>query len=187
MHPTAEQGFERMLGVIPPVSMGRGRRVLDVGGADVNGTVHGIVRSLFAVETLDVLDIERGSGVTIVADATDPGTWNALTGSAPYDLVISTETFEHVEAWREIVNGAAVVLRPGGWFVGTCASFGRRPHGARGAHDPAPGEWYANVMPHRLVAELTDYFGGEVVVEYSRRPEFPTTHDLYWRAQKVGS
>jgi hypothetical protein len=189
MHPTALDGFKRML---PPLPYDRASlRVLDVGGADVNGTVHDALRSEYVVEQLDVMDVAPGPGVTIVADATRLETWRELcritqsgsTEPALYDLVISTETLEHVQDWKMIVEGAALALRPGGWFIGTCAAIGRRPHGARGAHDPAPGEWYWNVDPTVLVHRLRNQFRGDVVVEYSRRPEFPTTNDLYWRAQ----
>ena len=178
MHPTAEDGFQRMLRNARPRQ--KAERALDVGGADVNGTVHDLVRGLCHVITLDVMDIAPGPGVTIVADATKASTWSEI---GDYDLVISTETLEHVEGWRTIVDGAARTLRPGGWFIGTCAGTGRRPHGARGEYDPPEGEWYRNIEPSELVNVLMCYFGGEVVVEYSRRPEFPTTNDLYWRAQ----
>jgi 2-polyprenyl-3-methyl-5-hydroxy-6-metoxy-1,4-benzoquinol methylase len=183
MHPTALEGFRRMLGV---TDFDHPIRVLDVGGADVNGTVHDEIRAHVGpldLERLDVLDVAPGPGVTIVADATDLNTWEALTGSAPYNLVISTETFEHVECWGRIVEGVASVLRSGGWFIGTCASLRRRPHGARGEHVPPVSEWYGNVDPSDLVDMLMAYFEGEVVAEYSRRPQFPTTNDLYWRAQ----
>lgn len=187
MHPTALEGFRRMLlstDSAADLGLAGGTRVLDVGGADVNGTVH---KMLGERCTIDVLDIAPGPGVTIVADATDPGTWTALIGfptaREPYDLVISTETFEHVKDWRVIVQGAAKVLRPGGWFIGTCAGYGRRAHGARGEHWPPPGEHYANVGSGLLVRALYDHFDGEIAVEYSSRPDFPTTNDLYWRAQ----
>lgn len=164
----------------------RALRVLDIGGADVNGTVHEIVRLRRAIEpVIDVLDVAPGPGVTIVADATNLGGWNDRRET--YDLIISTETFEHVKFWRRIVVGAYAGLKPGGWFVGTCAAIGRRPHGARGEHWPPDGEHYANVSPSALIGELLAGFTGEVTVEYSRRPNFPTTHDLYWRAQKVAS
>jgi SAM-dependent methyltransferase len=189
MHPTALDGFKRML---PPLPYDRASlRVLDVGGADVNGTVHDELRSEYVIEQLDVMDIAPGHGVTIVADATRLETWRELRritqpGSAEptiYDLVISTETLEHVHGWRQIVEGAALALRPGGWFIGTCASTGRRPHGARGEHEPPDGEWYQNIRPTELIYKLEKQFHGDIVVEYSRRPEFPTTNDLYWRAQ----
>jgi len=188
MHPTAEEGFRRMLFAARfSDDFARPLRVLDVGGADVNGTVHTIVRlrRFHELACLDVLDIEPGPGVTIVADATDLDVWRKLAEGELYDLVITTETFEHVKDWSVIVAGVSAALRPGGWFVGTCASVGRRPHGARGAHCPAPDEWYANIAPDALVASLmTSNFRGEVVTEYSWRPSFPTTNDLYWRAQR---
>lgn len=196
MHPTAEQGFVRMVdatfGRIVAMTQDRPLRVLDIGGADVNGTVHGALKGAgLRLLPIDVLDVEPGPGVTIVSDATDPATWRMLQREREnakgglYDLVISTETFEHVEAWDQIVYGAASALRLGGWFIGTCAGFGRRPHGARGAHNPEPGEYYGNVLADYLIAFLCANFTGEVIVEYSRRPSFPTTSDLYWRAQKL--
>ena len=177
MHPTAEQGFARMLRAAQPLPIRNG--VLDVGGADINGTIHNWVRQWYGGQ-IDVMDIAPGPGVTIVADATKASAWTEM---RDYDLVISTETLEHVKYWPTIVHGAYTVLRPGGWFIGTCASTGRRAHGARGEYDPPEGEWYANIEPSELTDALLCYFDGEVAVEYSRRPEFPTTNDLYWRAQ----
>lgn len=185
MHPTALNGFERMLRAArlsaPNAPM---RTVLDVGGADINGTVH---KLLGPVERIDVLDISSGPGVTIVGDATAPNTWTDIRESfAPlvgYDLIICTEVLEHVRDWPELISGARSVLREGGWFIGTCASTGRREHGARGEHEPPEGEWYENVGPSDLVVGLLACFTGDVVVEYSRDPKMPTTNDLYWRAQ----
>jgi len=188
VHPSATDGFKRMLsdgmGHLPIPSE---VRVLDVGGADVNGTVHGWVRRILrpSVCTFDVLDIADGPGVTMIGDASSAEFWSGLAESGSrYDLVISTETLEHVEGWRQIVDGASEVLRSGGWFAGTCASLGRRPHGARGEHWPPEGEHYGNVQPDGLIAVLLGAFSGDVVIEYSRRPGFPTTNDLYWRAER---
>jgi SAM-dependent methyltransferase len=189
MHPTALAGFRRMLDpIVPFVLVPSHLRVLDVGGADVNGTVHAQLREAFDSDvwgmSIDVLDIAEGQGVTIVGDATKGETWERLEREA-YDLVISTETFEHVQYWSEIVKGVRGVLKPGGWFVGTCASIGRRPHGARGEHTPPFGEHYSNVTPDALVAILgAVYFDGQLVVEYHRDPSMPTTHDAYWRVQR---
>lgn len=189
MHPTALDGFRRMLDPIVPVTLApQHLRVLDVGGADVNGTVHATLREAFDSDvwsmSIDVLDIAEGEGVTIVGDATKEETWDRIDRDA-YDLVISTETFEHVQYWVDIVKGARGALKAGGWFVGTCASLGRRPHGARGEHVPPFGEYYGNVTPDALVSVLGGvFFDGRLSVEYSREPSMPTTHDAYWRVQK---
>lgn len=48
MHPTALAGFRRMLDPIVPLTLAPGHlMVLDVGGADVNGTVHAELREAF--------------------------------------------------------------------------------------------------------------------------------------------
>jgi SAM-dependent methyltransferase len=152
-------------------------RVLDLGGQDVNGTVHLL---LPRHKTLDVLDILPGVGVTIVADI---ATWDPP--KATYDLVVSTEMLEHVQDWARVVEVAAQALTPGGWFVGSCASTGRPPHGATGDPSPADGEWYGTVDPGALGDVLREYFHGPVIVEYSRDPAEPTTHDAYWAAQRA--
>ena len=189
MHPTALDGFRRMLDPIVPVTLApQHLRVLDVGGADVNGTVHATLRAAGLAARLtwciDVLDIAEGEGVTIVGDATKEETWARIDRDA-YDLVISTETFEHVQYWMSITAFVRDALKAGGWFVGTCASTGRRPHGARGEHVPPFGEYYGNVTPDALVSVLGGaFFDGRLTVEYSREPSMPTTHDAYWRVQK---
>jgi len=59
----------------------------------------------------------------------------------------------------------ATVLKPGGYAFLTCASTGRRPHGARGEHDVPIGEHYANIVPidfTRLVGAMDCWAGGRV-------------------------
>jgi len=82
--------------------------VLDIGSQDVNGSY----RSLFDAPKWNYLgiDLAAGRGVDIVM--TSPYRLPAATASA--DLVISGQTFEHVEyfwlTWLEILR----VLKPGG-------------------------------------------------------------------------
>lgn len=178
MHPGAREGFGRMLAKCNgQASRGFGR-VLDLGGQDVyGGTVHN--HRLLRASTIDVLDIQAGAGVTIVDDAR---TWRPKSGDDLYDLAISTELLEHVEDWHKVIETARSALPLGRWFVGTCASIGRAPHGATGADRPAEGEYYRNVDPAILVAELDRWFS-VFIVEYQNDPSTWTTHDLYWRAQ----
>lgn len=160
MHPEALRGVQWGLqqsgawidrsatGLVPRPAL----RCLDVGGADVNGSARRIVDS--ATHRLNLwtgLDIEPGPGVDIVADARKPVTESEL---GYYDLVLCTEVFEHVQDWSSIVISIFDWLKPGGTALMTCASDGRRPHGARGAMDPAAGEWYHNVPPLQLCNAL---------------------------------
>lgn len=123
-----------------------GLRVLDVGGQDINGTVYDYLPSA----TIDVLDLHDGPGVTIVADA---AVWDP---SQLYDVVMSTEGFEHMPDWPAVLRMMTRALDPQGpgVLLLTAASTDRRPHGQHGAMDPAPGEHYANVDPAVLHDEL---------------------------------
>jgi len=131
--------------------------VLDIGGRDLNGST----RPLFPnARPYHVLDILPGDGVDFVADAADwrPTTreWEELPpGARGYDLVLTTETFEHAKRWREIIKTAWDVLRPGGWLILTCAGPGRPAHsGVRAVQELEPGEWYENVSAADVRAEL---------------------------------
>jgi hypothetical protein len=176
MHPQAVRAVARHLNRIRlDLPKTRRWRVLDLGGADVNGTVHGIVRLAAPGVDIDVLDLTPGPGVTIVDDATtfDPEgrTW---------DLVITTETLEHADPWPSIISTAA---RCAPALIGTAAGPGRPAHGARGDARPAPGEHYANVDPDELANAIAyaGYTRYGVTFEVDPQPS-PTTHDVQWWA-----
>jgi SAM-dependent methyltransferase len=172
MHPEARDGLARQLEA-SCLDLSAPWRVLDLGGRDINGSI----RDLLPAATWTGLDVEAGPGVDLVHDATRP--WPE--GFDRFDLVVCTEVLEHVEKWAALLRTAAHALEPGGpevLFV-TCASTGRRPHGASGEMDPPPGEWYANVPPGLLEARLLDVFE-HVAVEYRANPG-----DAYGRAQGV--
>jgi SAM-dependent methyltransferase len=139
------------------------RTVLDLGGRNVNGSP----RPLFpAADVYRCLDIVAGAGVDIVADA---GTW---TPDAEYDVVLSTECFEHTENWRDVIATAHAALRPGGRFICTAAGPGRPLHsGITGEFwVQLPGEFYANVRPDHLDAALRSAGFVDVVVEQTLAP-----------------
>lgn len=125
-------------------------RVLDIGGRDLNGST----RPLFPnANPYHVLDILPGDNVDFVADASK---WDFRSaGAGPYDLVVTTETFEHAEHWRDIIATAYAILRPGGWLIFTCAGPGRPVHsGVAAVWGLIGDEWYANVSPQEIIAEL---------------------------------
>jgi SAM-dependent methyltransferase len=115
--------------------------VLDIGGRNVNGTP----REMFPNARYTVLDIRDGGNVDIVADA---ARWEP--DRRRWDLVVSTECFEHTEAWREICQTAYRACKPGGRIVVTCAGPGRAPHSAFVEAGLQPGEFYENVEPREL-------------------------------------
>jgi SAM-dependent methyltransferase len=177
MHPAAHEGFRRQLEaswLIP-------ERVLDLGGQSVNGVPYGFLPPTAVIDVIDIdpdvrVDPDPRIASVIIADAC---TWRPGPDEPGRDLVMSTELLEHVQDWRLIVETARRAVVPGGWFIGTCAGPGRRPHGATGAPDLSPGEHYANIDPSDLAGELHRWFS-HAVVECVRDE---VTHDLYWRAK----
>lgn len=122
--------------------------VLDLGGRDINGSVHDLFPDAAAYT---VVDINPGEGVDIVADAAD---W---TSPDTYGVVVCCETFEHAERWREICAAAFDACAPGGQFISTMAGPGRPEHSAiDGLFRLLDGEYYGNVDP----AELFDVLEG---------------------------
>lgn len=121
--------------------------VLDIGGRDLNGSP----RMFFPnANPYHVLDLHPGPNVDFVGDAAE---WRAE--HAGYDLVICTEVFEHTPAWREILETAWAVLRPGGRLLFTCAGPGRPVHsGITAVWALEPGEHYANVSHSEIAVEL---------------------------------
>jgi SAM-dependent methyltransferase len=169
MHPEALDAVRRMMvesGYPSADDPDRHRMGIDFGGADVNGTA----RALFSpAVTWHGLDIAPGPGVDIVADAR---TWEGMPDLDPReiteagqvmcslvhaDVILCTELLEHVaplpdditadSGWVQVLQTMHRVLKPGGFAFITCASTGRRPHGARGEHDVPIGEHYRNVDP----------------------------------------
>lgn len=80
----------------------RTRRILDVGGMDINGSY----RDLFPGFEYVSMDIEPGKGVDVVGWGTIyPGT---------FDFIISGQTFEHAADDAELMEQIAKALKPGG-------------------------------------------------------------------------
>ena len=173
MHEEAYAGFARMLEQTGLDTEGEWK-VLDVGGADVNGTVHSMLPNANWI----VLDIEDAPNVNIIADA---ATWPAKAWSFGFDVVTATELFEHAEQWAAIIGTMADALHADGpqILIATCASDGRSPHGSRGEWGVPAGQFYGNVSPGDLETELRKHFK-LVHVEYN-----PNPGDAYMWAQGV--
>ena len=165
MHPEAWAWLEAEIRPLVP----RVRRVLDLGGCDVNGSP----RALFPPEVdYCVLDARSGPNVHIVADAV---TWlppRPLRGA--FDMTLSTEVFEHVQHWRAVLYNLWLTLKPAGTCLVTCATHPRPPHSIVGVEPPPAGEWYGNVAPEDLLAPMRLLFRD---VEWRTHPR----GDLYAR------
>jgi hypothetical protein len=101
-------------------------KVLEVGSYNVNGGV----RDLVTVHT--GIDLRKGEGVDLVCKAEE-----LISHFEPgyFDSVVTTDTLEHVEKWRECLTAISQVVKPEGWWVCTMA------HPRKGRHDYPNDYW----------------------------------------------
>tara|TARA_R110000803_G_scaffold149189_1_gene214646 strand:+ start:114 stop:710 length:597 start_codon:yes stop_codon:yes gene_type:complete len=95
-------------------------KVLDIGAFDVNGNE----AFLFDDCKFVGLDIGPGDGVDVVCPAQE---YDAP--DETFDTIISCECWEHNPYYKESIQNAVRMLKPGGLFLFTCATTGRPAHG----------------------------------------------------------
>ena len=162
MHPEA---YQFVKAVTDPLSL-RGKRVLEVGSYNVNGTV----RPLFArTSHYTGLDVRDGPGVDVVRDIRD-------FDAEPFDVIVSCETLEHDADPLGMVRAMRKLLAPGGALILTCASPERAPHGVDGGS--VGKEAYTPIEPRNLRAWLT----GLTVDAFEHHPD---RGDLYVLAHQA--
>ncbi len=96
--------------------------VLDCGSLDINGNN----RYLFDNYQYTGIDIGHGPNVDIVCKIHEfEGDGNL------YDVVVSSECFEHDQFYEKSLQNMFKLLKPGGMMLFTCATEGRPEHGTR--------------------------------------------------------
>lgn len=101
-----------------------GRRVLEVGSYDVNGSCRYEISRWNPLLYLGV-DLRLGPGVDLIMDAAELET---RFGPASFDIVVCTEMLEHVFNWRLAIRNMKAVLRVGGYIALTTRSPGFAYH-----------------------------------------------------------
>jgi SAM-dependent methyltransferase len=102
-----------------------GKRVVEAGAFDVNGSARGHAESLRPASYTGT-DMRPGPGVDLVCAAED---LPAELGEDTADVVISTEMLEHAADWQAALRGMTGVLAPGGVLVLTARGPGFPLHG----------------------------------------------------------
>lgn len=143
--------------------------VVEFGSRDVNGSARG----LFPGAAYRGVDLVRGPGVDMVADAA------GYRNDDGHDCVVCVEVFEHARSLPKIVAAAWVALCPGGLFIVTAAAPPREPHSGVDGGPLRPGEFYRNVGPV-MMAELLEKFDVETFENHTSRG------DIYVAARKPG-
>ncbi len=140
-HPEQMFFFENVKAFLPDFFCGT--KVLEIGSLDVNGTV----RVFFNDCDYTGLDIGPGPQVDVVCNGEDFGTIACL-----YDVVLSTEVFEHTANWDLIVLNMIRVMKPNGIMLFSCASSGSGQHGTSlfipeaAPHVSGAADYYRNLI-----------------------------------------
>jgi SAM-dependent methyltransferase len=96
--------------------------VLDIGSLDINGNN----RDLFQDCLYIGIDVGYGKNVDFEVKGHE-----LQLPDGSFDVVISSECFEHDQYYEKTLRNAVRLLRPGGLFLFTCATTGRPEHGTR--------------------------------------------------------
>jgi predicted DCC family thiol-disulfide oxidoreductase YuxK len=162
----------------------RAKRVLDVGSLDINGNN----RSLFSDCCYIGIDLGPGPNVDIVVKAHE---FSAVDGW--FDVVISTEAFEHDQYVALSLRNMVRVLKAGGLLLFTCAAPGRAEHGtASMIPDDSPFTsvlegWstYYRPLSEADIREMVDVDGEFARFEFVLNTD---QKDLYfWGIKRLGS
>jgi SAM-dependent methyltransferase len=148
-----------------------GTNVLDIGSLDINGNN----RYLFEQCNYTGIDIGEGKNVDVVCSG------HMFKSDDLFDVVISTECFEHDEHWQQTLkNVINNLLKDGGMFLFSCAAPGRPEHGTKRTSpkdSPFTNDYYRNLSEAdiRSVLDCDAIFSN---YKFKTRTDFP--QDLYF-------
>jgi SAM-dependent methyltransferase len=150
-----------------------GTNVLDIGSLDINGNN----RYLFEQCDYTGIDIGEGPNVDLVIE----GHLHRTDKDNKYDVVVSTECFEHDKHWELTLNNVMKnLLSKGGLFLFSCAASGRPEHGTKKTSpkdSPFTTDYYRNLSEDdiRSVLDCDKLFKD---YKFKTRSTFP--QDLYF-------
>lgn len=118
-------------------------KVLDIGCGDINGNN----RMLFEDSDYNGNDVIECPNATIVSKTKD------LTfDDETFDVIISSECFEHDPEYEESIKNIYRMLKKNGLFIFTCASEGRPEHGTKRT---TPNDSFGTIGE---LPEMMDYY-----------------------------
>jgi SAM-dependent methyltransferase len=101
-----------------------GKRIIEIGSANVNGSVRPIFESLDVSEYVGI-DFRRYDGVDIICNAEN---MMERFGKESFDIVVSTSFLEHAEDWKKVISNIKDVCKKGGIMLHTTVSKGYGLH-----------------------------------------------------------
>lgn len=122
-------------------------RVLDIGSLDLNGNN----RYLFENYKYLGVDIGYGENVDLVCRG------HEVQDAHGFDVVISTECFEHDEFWADTIKNMIKLTKPSGLVLFSCATTGRPEHGTTRTSptdSPFTNNYYKNLSISDMDSEI---------------------------------
>lgn len=104
----------------------RGKKVLEIGSRYVNGSVRPFVERFLMPASYVGIDIEQGRYVDLVVPV---GQLVSRFGPDSFDVIISTETLEHLQDWKDAITNIKAALKTGGLLYLTTVRKGYGYHG----------------------------------------------------------
>lgn len=98
----------------------KNKSVLEIGSLNINGSVRDLFEDCFYIG----LDIASGKDVDVVSLGHEFNPENES-----FDVVISTECFEHDPYWEKTFLNMIRLCKSKGLIIFTCATTGRQEHG----------------------------------------------------------
>ena len=157
--------------------------VLDIGSLDINGNN----QYLFDDCQYIGVDLAIGRNVDIVTEG-----HNLSLPANTFDLIVSTECFEHDRFYGHTLKNIVRLLKPGGMLLFTCATTGRPEHGTlRTTSQDAPflaqfGEW-ANYYKNLDESDIRKVLDIESVFSQYEFGIGQENFDLYFWGIKAGN
>lgn len=103
-----------------------GKRVLEVGSQDVNGSIRPFVEGALKPREYVGADMVAGKGVDVICNSSD---LIERFGQGSFDAVLSTSALEHVQDWKAAIHNIKGVCKPGGMILLTTCSHDFQYHG----------------------------------------------------------
>lgn len=151
------------------------KTILDVGSLDVNGNNRWMFDSPISYTGID---IGEGHNVDMVSKGHE---FNAP--DETYDVIISTECFEHDMFYPLTLKNIVRMLSTNGLFLFTCATTGRPEHGTI-THDigsaPLLKEEWANYYKNLTEKDVRDVLDIEKIFRRFNFSTNETSKDLYF-------
>ena len=150
-----------------------GTNVLDIGSLDINGN------NRYLFEQCDYTGIDIGDGPNV--DLVIEGHLHRTDKDNKYDVVVSTECFEHDKHWElTLKNVMKNLLSKGGLFLFSCAAPGRPEHGTKKTSpkdSPFTTDYYRNLSEEDIRGVLDC---NKLFKEYKFKTRSTFPQDLYF-------